>query len=273
MGMVIILLMMILVTQVGANNPPLYAYHAIENILVNCGGPSFSDQISGRKWDPDVDSDKFSFIDETHLPSSSSVKAKTSDQFNPSSHDAVLFSTARVSCSQFTYSFRVTQGPKFVRLRFYPASYSSTNFTRSSSVFSVHSANFTLLKDFNASLTADNDDDDSSDDTLFREYCIDVQPTHDETWLNITFIPSTTTTHPDAYAFINSIEVVSMPTYLYYTKPDDPGVESVNYVTIITNLKLQWHWRRYTESLQANNQSVLKETQECFVLGRLVIIT
>ncbi|TKY65062.1 Receptor protein kinase FERONIA [Spatholobus suberectus] len=68
----------------------------------------------------------------------------------------------------------------------------------------------TLLQDFNASLNADVDDD--PEDILFREYCINLG---DGERLNITFIPSTT----DSYAFINGIEIVSMPSYLYYTNP------------------------------------------------------
>ena len=39
--------------------------------------------------------------------------------------------------------------------------------------------------------------------------------------MNITFIPSPTS--PDAYAFINGIEVVSMPSNLYYTAAEDTG--------------------------------------------------
>ncbi|TKY65069.1 Receptor protein kinase FERONIA [Spatholobus suberectus] len=75
---------------------------------------------------------------------------------------------------------------------------------------------YTLLRDFNASLNADVDDDPGHPDILFREYCINLE---DGERLNVTFIPSITA-HPDSYAFISGIEIVSMPPYLYYTNPD-----------------------------------------------------
>nr|KYP32511.1 Receptor-like protein kinase FERONIA [Cajanus cajan] len=114
--------------------------------------------------------------------------------------------SARLSRSPFSYSFPVTQGPKFLRLFFYSSSYH--NFDRSKAYFSVKSGPYTLLQRFNASLNADDD----AGDILFREYCINVE---DGERLNITFIPSTT----DSYAFINGIEIVSIPPYLYYTDP------------------------------------------------------
>ncbi|TKY65034.1 Receptor protein kinase FERONIA [Spatholobus suberectus] len=125
------------------------------------------------------------------------------------------YTSARLSRSQFTYSFPVTAGPKFLRLFFYSTSYQ--NFDRSKAYFSVKAGPYTLLQDFNASLNADADDDPGHPDILFREYCVKLG--HGES-LNITFIPSTTAQHPDSYAFINGIEIVSMPPYLYYTYPD-----------------------------------------------------
>ncbi|XP_028767076.1 receptor-like protein kinase FERONIA [Neltuma alba] len=134
--------------------------------------------------------------------------------------EQVPYATARLSRSEFTYSFEVPEGQKFVRLFFYPAAYD--NFDRSNALFSVKAGDHTLLKDFNASLTADNDDD--PEQKVFREYCVNVEPGHR---LNITFTPSSTN-HPDAYAFINGIEVVAIPTNLYYKKAGDPALQLVN---------------------------------------------
>ncbi|KAL6183086.1 hypothetical protein ACLB2K_044497 [Fragaria x ananassa] len=79
------------------------------------------------------------------------------------------------------------------------------NFQRSNSLFSVTAAGFTLLKDFNASVTADA----YGGSPLVKEFCVNIETGQR---LNITFTPS-----KDAYAFINGIEVVSMPTSFYYT--------------------------------------------------------
>ena len=136
--------------------------------------------------------------------------------------EAVPFGTARLFRSQFTYSFPLTSnGPKFVRLHVYPTTYD--NLEPYNSRFSVTAANFTLLKDFNALLWLLNDDE-----TISKEYCINVEAGER---LNITFIPSTNH-HPDAYAFINGIEVVSMPPFLYYTHPNDTGFKLVGQGTI-----------------------------------------
>ncbi|KAL2570822.1 hypothetical protein AAZV13_18G213300 [Glycine max] len=112
----------------------------------------------------------------------------------------------RFSHSQLTYSFPVSTGPKFLRLFFYSTSYQ--NFHRSKAYFSVKAGPYTLLQDFNASLHADAGNDPG--DYLFREYCTNLK---DGDRLNITFIASKTSQNPDSYAFINGIEIVSMPPF------------------------------------------------------------
>jgi hypothetical protein len=111
--------------------------------------------------------------------------------------------------------FPVTAGQKFIRLYFYPASY--PNFDRSKALFFVKAGRFTLLSSFNASLTADADGD--SEDTIFREYYVNIQ---NDQRLNITFTPSGS----NAYAFVNRIEILSMPSNLYYT----PSYEGISFV-------------------------------------------
>ncbi|KAM1058984.1 hypothetical protein ACFX11_024060 [Malus domestica] len=120
-----------------------------------------------------------------------------------SSPSQVPYTTARLSRSKFTYTFPLTSGQKFIRLYFYPTSYAA-EFDRSKSLFSVEAGGFTLLRDFNASVTADT----SSSETVYREFCLNIAS---EQSLNITFTPSRAS--PDAYAFINGIEIeiVSMP--------------------------------------------------------------
>ncbi|KAL6321504.1 hypothetical protein AAG906_019684 [Vitis piasezkii] len=150
----------------------------------------------GRTWQGDQGS-KFSSISDVQNSSSSS-KA-----FRPGpSVDQVPYMTARIFNSSFTYSFPVSAGPKFVRFYFYPTAYSSHN---ESEFFSVTSGVYTLLSNFSASLTVAAMG--SGGTSLVKEFSINVW---DNQILNITFSPS-----PNSWAFVNGIEVVSMPNHLY----------------------------------------------------------
>jgi hypothetical protein len=178
-----------------------YTYTLVDNILLNCGSSGNSTALDGRTWVGDVNS-KFSPLEQsqnqTSLTASGVLQSPSAVQ--------VPYPTTRLSLSAFTYMFPVTAGQKFIRLYFYPASY--PNFDRSKALFSVKAGRFTLLSSFNASLTADADGD--SEDTIFREYCVNIQ---NDQRLNITFTPSSS----NAYAFVNGIEILSMPSNLYYT--------------------------------------------------------
>ncbi|KAL9323549.1 hypothetical protein ACSQ67_008406 [Phaseolus vulgaris] len=176
----------------------LHAYTPEEIFTISCGttGKSFDGQ---RRWTGDQDTNYLSFQDAT-----ASEKATTQ---SPSTNQ-IPYSTARLSRSQFNYSFPVSPGTKFLRLFFYPSDYPS--FSRSHASFTVQSNQFTLLNAFNASLHADA----QATQTIFREYVVNV---NDGERLILTFTPS----NPNSYAFINGIEVLSMPTDLYYTPLDD----------------------------------------------------
>ncbi|RZB53903.1 receptor-like protein kinase FERONIA [Glycine soja] len=179
-------------------------YSPVELFSINCGSSSSLSTRDGRNWTADI-----KFLSENK----DSVAAPA---LTPSTLEGP-YTDARFSHSQFTYSFPVSTGPKFLRLFFYSTSYQ--NFHRSEAYFSVKAGLYTLLQNFNASLHADAGNEPG--DYLFREYCINLK---DGDRLNITFIPSKTSQHPDSYAFINGIEIVSMPPFLYYTNPDDVGI-------------------------------------------------
>ncbi|KAF8010309.1 hypothetical protein BT93_J1051 [Corymbia citriodora subsp. variegata] len=117
----------------------------------------------------------------------------------------VPYSTARLSRFKFAYSFHVTAGPKYVRLHFLPSDY--LDFRRADSLFSVEAAGYILLHNFSASVLADY----TLSPTFYKEFCLTVG---EDQILNITFAP--TPGNSDAYAFVNGIEVVSMPESLYY---------------------------------------------------------
>ncbi|KAL6324483.1 hypothetical protein AAG906_013295 [Vitis piasezkii] len=169
---------------------PIAGYTPTENFAVNCGS-SENWQELGRNWTGDG---KLSTTAQADKPPSSSGP----------------YPTARLSRNEFTYSFPLTAGQKYIRLHFYPSSYGE--FDRSKAFFSVKTGGgYTLLSNFSAALAAD----DLGTSTIVREFCINFNEEGEK--LNITFTP---TAGADAYAFINGIEIVSMPDNLYYTAQD-----------------------------------------------------
>nr|KYP46649.1 Receptor-like protein kinase FERONIA [Cajanus cajan] len=201
----------------------LQAYKPVDRFTISCGTTieSFDDE---RTWTGDTNSNLFL----SHQDGTVSANATTQ---SPSSNQGP-YTTARLSRSQFNYSFPVSPGPKFLRLFFYPASY--PYFPRTDASFTVHSNQFTLLNAFNASLNADAE----KTKTVFKEYIINV----DGDRLNLSFTPS----QPNSYAFINGIEVLSMPGDLYYTSANDTGFKLVGSDTpfgVRTNTALQTEYR------------------------------
>jgi len=185
--------------------PHFQGYTPLDNFTITCGssGTSYDGQ---RTWTGDIDSVLLTNEDAT-------VSAKPTTLSPSTNH--VPYATARLSPSQFSYSFYFhTGGPKFLRLFFFPASYPS--FPRTLSSFSVHSNQFILLQDFNASLNADAE----NKEIIFKEYIVYVE---DGQGLILIFTPS----QSNSYAFINGIEVLSMPSNLYYTSVTDTGFTNV----------------------------------------------
>ncbi|GMI69061.1 FERONIA [Hibiscus trionum] len=201
-------------------SPKPYTPH--DNIALDCGSTANKTDLSGRSWTADntiyLDhSDKVSFI-----------------STSPTEGNPIPYATARLSRSQFTYSFSVTPGPKFIRLHFYPTSYQELD--RSNSFFDVHvGGGYTLLRNFSAAFTAD----DLKLEVFYLEFCIYVDGK-----LDMLFSPSPNML--DSYAFVNGIEIMSMPDNLYYTSDDDTGFEFVNEVNpyrILKNQALQTLYR------------------------------
>ena len=177
-------------------------YEPIDNITLDCGSDANLSNFyeNDRIWVGDIDS---KYFPSDHQQNGASMTSKADAQ--STSVTTVPYMTARLSRSQFTYSFPVTPGQKFIRLYFYSANYQQ--FDRSKAVFSVRAGLFTLLRDFNTSVNADA----SFNNEIFREFCVHVGENVPK--LNLTFTP----TNQDSYAFISGIEIVSMPTNLYYT--------------------------------------------------------
>ncbi|GFS30489.1 protein kinase family protein [Actinidia rufa] len=134
------------------------------------------------------------------------------------SPDPVPYKTARISRSQFTYTFQVSPGIKFIRLHFYPTSYQG--FKRSKAFFTVKAGPYTLLSNFSAALTSDA----LGLPSFAKEFCVNVEENQQ---LIISFTPSQSSSSDEVYAFVNGIEVISMPTGLYHTPEGEEGAHVV----------------------------------------------
>ncbi|KAL4581968.1 hypothetical protein LXL04_006502 [Taraxacum kok-saghyz] len=172
-------------------------YKATENFLLDCGSSASTPTSGGRRWDGD-ESSKFispNSLITTSFPSQASTPDPSVNQ--------PQYTTARIfNSSSFTYRFPVSEGPKFLRLFFYPTTYSDLNADQS--FFSATSNGYSLLTNFSASMTASF----LKEASFFKEFIIYVKDTQ---FLNVTFTPS-----PNSFAFINGIEIVSMPENLYF---------------------------------------------------------
>lgn len=191
------------------SKPP---YTPTDNILTNCGTSGETTAPDDRTWTGD-DNSKFGPIEQSN---SKSLPATALSQ--GSSVESVPYMTARISRSQFMYTYPVTAGQKFIRLHFYSVSYQG-GFNRFKDFFDVKSGPFTLLKNFSASFYAEA----QGNDFFFKEFCVNVAENQQ---LNLTFSPSLSDSN-DSYAFINGIEILSMPSNLYYTPPEGLGLTSI----------------------------------------------
>ncbi|KAI3777029.1 hypothetical protein L1987_46822 [Smallanthus sonchifolius] len=175
-------------------------YNPTDQVLLDCG--SSSTTTFDRKWDGDYHS--------VYVPSNiTTASFSSSPHYLDPSVPRTPYSTARIfNSSSFTYTFPVSEGPKFLRLYFYPATYSGLNANQS--FFSVSSNGYSLLTNFSAFLTASFLVQYGSTQVPYfvKEFLIQVKDTQN---LNVMFTPS-----PNSYAFINGIEVVSMPENLYF---------------------------------------------------------
>lgn len=203
-----------LIPSTAGNSLP-HSDHPIDDITVNCGSFGNSIALDGREWIGDIGSQN---TFKRHPNGGKLMKSLEVPQFL--SADPVPYMSAQVSRSQFSYTFRISPGQKFIRLHFYPASY--PGFERSNAFFTVKAGVYTLLRNFSASLTADS----LRVKYFSKEFCVHVEENQP---LSITFSPSPTTTLDSVYAFVNGIEIISMPTSLYYTGDGGLGAHVVGH--------------------------------------------
>ncbi|XP_010441031.1 PREDICTED: probable receptor-like protein kinase At5g39030 [Camelina sativa] len=186
----------VLVSVPGQGEEATAPYKPDDVILINCGEPSVTIDTGGRTWMPE---DKKKILplnsDNTSFSSDASYKELRIPQ--------VPYMNARIFRSDFTYSFPLSPGWKFIRLHFYPGQYGyGPDFDAVSSFFSVSVNSITLLTNFSADLTVKAS---TGEPTLIKEFIV---PVHQG--LNLTFRPA-----KKSLAFVNGIEIVSMPDRFY----------------------------------------------------------
>ncbi|WCJ23315.1 Malectin/receptor-like protein kinase family protein [Euphorbia peplus] len=159
--------------------------------VLDCGASGAGADADGRKWEPDT---KF-------VTSSGNSITATADSQDPSLSSTVPYMTARIFTKAFTYAFPVPKKSRlWVRLHFYPNTYSSLN--PNTSFFAVTANKFQLLNNFSASITAQA----LTMAYIIKEYSLTAA---DSGSLALTFTPSKN--YKDSYAFVNGIEIIPMP--------------------------------------------------------------
>lgn len=195
---------------------PLLCFSAtfvpLDNYLIDCGATA-NTTVGNRNFAAD------SFYKKL-LSTERDVLANTSSKSISSSADSPLYQTARIFSGSSKYTFSINQkGRHWIRLYFYPFVYQ--NFNLSTANFAVTTQNNVLLSDFSV-----------KKNPVMMEYSVNV--TSDT--LVITFTPSA-----NSCAFVNAIEVVSVPDDLI---ADDASTlnPSTTYSGLVT-LALETVWR------------------------------
>ncbi|XP_022755703.1 receptor-like protein kinase HERK 1 [Durio zibethinus] len=167
------------------------AFTPADNYLIDCGSPT-NTTVGGRLFMADILASKL-------LSAPKNVIGNTSKAVT-SSDDSPLYQTARIFTGVSKYAFSISQrGRHWIRLYFYPFVYASYDMNLAK--FAVSTENHVLLSSFSVQAP------------LVKEFSVDVTTNS----LAITFSPS-----ENSFAFINALEVVSVPDQLI---PD--GAKSV----------------------------------------------
>ncbi|CAD5335361.1 unnamed protein product [Arabidopsis thaliana] len=164
-----------------------YGYVPVDNYLINCGS-STNVTVTSRVFISDNLASNF-------LTSPNEILAASNRNSNSD-----IYQTARIFTGISKYRFSVTKGRHWIRLHFNPFQYQ--NFQMVSAKFSVSSETHVLLSDFTVS------------SRVMKEYSLNVATDH----LELTFTPS-----GDSFAFLNALEVVSVPDTLFSGDPSFAG--------------------------------------------------
>lgn len=160
-----------------------------DSILINCGGSKALKLDDGRVFEPDSWNQYVGLSPNSNIVVSGNKIGK--------SNDSILYNSARVFKETSTYTINTKQiGRHWLRLHFCPVE--SPHYNLKSAVFSVVANGIVLLHGFSFSKSG-------KQSCLFKEYAIEVGGSSSEK-LVLTLSPFN-----GSIAFINGIEVVSMP--------------------------------------------------------------
>ncbi|RXI04463.1 hypothetical protein DVH24_038737 [Malus domestica] len=180
-----------------------------DNYLIDCGSLA-NTTVGNRVFLADNLASKY-------LSSPKDVVANVSLKPITSFDDSPLYQTARIFPESSKYTFSISHsGRHWIRLYFYPFVFGSYDLSKAK--FSISAQNFALLTDF------------SVQNTTLKEFSVNV--TSDS--LVITFTPSS-----NSFAFLNAIEVVSVPDQLI---TDDVSSGSEKFQGLM-NQALETAWR------------------------------
>ncbi|XP_051123186.1 putative receptor-like protein kinase At5g39000 isoform X2 [Andrographis paniculata] len=182
------------------------------DVSVNCGSTGTSAARSGREWRGDSSKMITSLVDIKGSSTTSGVIHGHNLNLGP-----IPYKTARLSRTKFSYAFQLNPGQKVIRLHFSSAPYKG--FNRYKDLFTVEAGPFTLLSNFSASLAAGA----LGVNSFVKEFCINVEDDH---LLQVSFTPASSQLH-EFYAFINGIEIISVPAAISYFHTEDIGVPLV----------------------------------------------
>ncbi|XP_068310403.1 receptor-like protein kinase HERK 1 [Pyrus communis] len=180
-----------------------------DNYLIDCGSLA-NTTVGNRVFLADNLASKY-------LSSPKDVVANVSLKSITSFDDSPLYQTARIFPESSKYTFSISHsGRHWIRLYFYPFVFGSYDLSKAK--FSISAQNFALLTDF------------SVQNTSLKEFSVNVISDS----LVITFTPSS-----NSFAFLNAIEVVSVPDQLI---TDDASYGSEKFQGL-TNQALETAWR------------------------------
>ncbi|CAN7140338.1 unnamed protein product [Brassica rapa subsp. narinosa] len=165
-----------------------HGYVPADNYLINYGSPN-NVTVTGRV-----------FISDTLA---SNLLTSTSETLAASNRNSVsdIYQTARIFTGISKYRFSVAPGRHWLRLHFSPFHYQT--FQMESAKFSVSSQTHVFLSDFTVKSRV-----------IMKEYYLNVDTDH----LELTFTPS-----GNSFAFVNALEVVSVPDTLFNGDPSFAG--------------------------------------------------
>ncbi|KAL2464248.1 Receptor-like protein kinase ANXUR1 [Forsythia ovata] len=180
-----------IINRIYSRKNNIFSASNLDSFVLACGASSSATDADGRNWIPDTE-----FLNAPEKTTSANAQSQ-----DPSLPSNVPYMRARIFKSESTYKFSISPKERhLIRLHFYPSFYNNMNCF--DAFFSVTVGGFTLLNNFSASITAQ---------ALTQAYIVKefaLIPLKSGA-LSLTFIPSTS--YEDSFAFVNGIEIISMP--------------------------------------------------------------